>query len=197
MSLTFPFHFVVFSVASALSSNDLLSSDDFRAVGKLLKSPMKATKSPGEEATAPPPVPVKHQPSVSTLQARPSVPTAMSKSVSTPTNELSSHIMNTEASHQPLQGKPSMSNSIYGGLSSSNKDENNYPLETNSSPAAAAPPVAARPGKAAMGTRVLPALDPNGEPPPVRLRPLPPAERKRNLSSFLHSISIHYLRLFS
>ena len=54
-----------------------------------------------------------------------------------------------------------------------------------------APAVAARPGKAALGTRVLPALDSNGEPPPVRLRHLPPAEKKRNVKGSSDSIEIN------
>ncbi len=84
------------------------------------------------------------------------------------TNNDPSQIINSDATHELLQTKPSMSTSSYASLTPSNKDEKNNSSE-NLTPQL--PSVATRLG--AIGTRVLPALDPNGDPPPVRLRHFP------------------------
>jgi hypothetical protein len=93
----------------------------------------------------------------------------MSKSV-TITNSDSPQIINSDSTHESLQTKPSMSTSSFGILTSKDEQkETNNSSENLTSPA---PPVLFRTGKAAIGTRVLPAMDPNGEAPPVKLRPL-------------------------
>jgi hypothetical protein len=164
----------------------------FRAVTKLLKSALK----PSKEESSPPPVPPKIQPPLPTLQSRPSATqqqtttsvvrtNSMSKSM-TGTNNESPQIINSDSTHELLQTKPSMSTSSYGTLASlSNKDEQketNQSAENLSSPA---PPVLFRTGKAALGPRVLPAIDPNGEAPPVKLRPLPSEKKGRDFIEWI------------
>ncbi len=84
------------------------------------------------------------------------------------TNSDSPQIINSDSIHE----KPSMSTSSIGPITS--KDEQNNSSENLTQPV---PPVLARTGKVALGTRVLPTIDPNGEAPPVKLRPLP-SEKK-------------------
>jgi hypothetical protein len=101
----------------------------------------------------------------------------MSKSM-TLTNSDSPQIINSDSTHELLQTKPSMSTSSFGILTSlSNKDEQKETNNSSENLSSQVPAVLARTGKVALGTRVLPAMDPNGEPPPVRLRPLP-SEKK-------------------
>lgn len=166
------------------------SINSFRVATKTLKPVLKPPKSTVDESSSspaqvPPPVPAKTQ-----LGARPSASQqntpsslarthSMSKSMVTP-NVDSPQIINSDPTHEPIQAKPSMSTSSYGGLLSFNKDEQkeaHNSVENLSSPA---PPVSARMGKAAIGTRVLPAMDPNGEVPQVKLRPLPSEKRGTN-----------------
>ena len=145
----------------------------FRTVAKIFKTSAKPSKSTNDDSSPPPPpVPAKTQ---AALQSRPSASNqltrtnSMSKSMVVPNND-SPPIINSDVIHEPLQTKSSMSTSSYASLLPSNKDEQketNNSLENISSQL---PPVLARTGKAAIGTRVLPPNDPNGEPPPVRLR---------------------------
>jgi len=104
----------------------------------------------------------------------------MSKSM-TLTNSDSPQIINSDSTHELLQTKPSMSTSSFGILTSlSNKDEQKETNNSSENLSSQVPPVLARTGKVAgLGTRVLPAMDPNGEPPPVKLRPLPSEKKGR------------------
>jgi hypothetical protein len=151
----------------------------FRTVAKIFKHSSKPPKSTGDDSS-PPPVPVKTQQQLSALQSRSAssqqqtnIPLAransMSKSMTVPNND-SPQIINSDVIHEPFQTKPSMSASSYGSLIPSYKDEQKETNNSSENVSSPLPPVLARTGKAAIGTRVLPPNDPNGEPPPVRLR---------------------------
>jgi hypothetical protein len=159
-----------------------------RTVKNIFKSALKTSKTANDESSSPPPpVMAKPQPQLPVLQTRSSTsqqqtPPSMSKSISGTSND-SPQLSNSDTSHELLQTKPSMSTSSYASLIPANKDEQkemNNSLESVTSPL---PPVSARVGKAAIGPRVLPALDPNGEGPPVKLRHNPP-EKKGNILSY-------------
>ena len=81
-----------------------------------------------------------------------------------------------------------MSTSLYTSplLSNHNGNGNEHREMNNSSESivSSVPPVLARTGKAAIGTRVLPVLDPNGDAPPVKLRHFQPEKKgKQTLCS--------------
>lgn len=125
----------------------------------------------------PPPVPAKTQ-----LQARPSASQqttpstlsrthSMSKSMVAPTSD-SPQIVNSDPIHESAQAKSSMSTSSYGALLSFNRDEQKETHNSSENLSSPAPLVSARTGKIAIGTRVLPPMDPNGDVPQVKLRPL-------------------------
>ncbi|CAF1333578.1 unnamed protein product [Adineta steineri] len=147
-----------------------------KTVTKLFKPTLKSTKATNDEPS-PPPVPVKTQ---QHLSARPSnaqqqtnAPLTASKSVAAVTNNDISQIINSDTTHEPIHTKPLMSMSSYAGFTPSNRDEQKETYNSSENVSSPVPPVLTRSGKAAIGTRVLPALDPNGEAPPVRLRHYP------------------------
>ncbi|CAF1492183.1 unnamed protein product, partial [Adineta steineri] len=146
-----------------------------KTVTKLFKPTLKSTKATNDEPS-PPPVPVKTQ---QHLSARPSnaqqqtnAPLTASKSVAVTNNDIS-QIINSDTTHEPIHTKPLMSMSSYAGFTPSNRDEQKETYNSSENVSSPVPPVLTRSGKAAIGTRVLPALDPNGEAPPVRLRHYP------------------------
>jgi len=154
----------------------------FRTVAKLFKSASKTPKTANDDPS-PPPVPAKTSQHLPTLQARPSnnqqqthTPIVATKSV-TLTNNDPSQIINSDATHELLQTKPSMSSSSYASLTPSNKDDQKEKNNSSENLTSPLPSVATRLG--AIGTRVLPALDPNGDPPPVRLRHFPTEKKGR------------------
>jgi hypothetical protein len=152
----------------------------FRTVAKLFKSGSKTPKTTNDDPS-PPPVPAKTPQHIPTLQARPSnnqqqthTPLVATNSMSKPvtlTNNDPSQIINSDATHELLQTKPSMSTSSYASLTPANKDDQKEKNNSSENLTSPLPSVATRLG--AIGTRVLPALDPNGDPPPVRLRHFP------------------------
>ncbi|CAF0852401.1 unnamed protein product [Adineta ricciae] len=143
-----------------------------KTAAKIFKSGLKPTKSVTDELS-PPPVPAKTQQHLPTLQARSSnlqqqtstplgASNAMSRSASGPGNE-SSQIINSDPIHEPSQTKSSL-------FSLSNKDEQKEAGAASDTVTSPIPPALNRSGKPTIGTRVLPALEPNGEAPPVKLR---------------------------
>ena len=160
----------------------------------MLKPP-KAAVDESSPTQVPPPVPAKTQPQARPSASQQTTPSSlsrthsMSKSMVAPTTD-SPQIVNSDPIHEPIQGKPSMSTSSYGPLLSFNKDEQketSNSLENLSSPA---PPVSARTGKIALGTRVLPPMDPNGDVPQVKLRPLASDKRGKNPRTiFFHALN--------
>lgn len=148
----------------------------FRTVTKIFKAGVKSSK----EESSPPPVPAKQLPSlqsrtsntqqlINTSLARTN---SMSKSMIVPNND-SSPMIHTESIPESQPTKISMSASSHGTLTSKDeqKEANQSPEHLTSSPSQQPPPILFRSGKTAIGTRVLPAIDPNGEAPPVKLRP--------------------------
>jgi hypothetical protein len=103
----------------------------------------------------------------------------MSKSTVVSNND-SPQIINSDSTHESFQGKSSMPTSSYGVLTISNKDEQKETQNSSENLSSPAPPVSARTGKVALGTRVLPAMDPNGEVPQVKLRPLTSEKKGRD-----------------
>lgn len=154
-------------------------------------------KSSKEESSSPPPVPAKQLP---TLQPRPSAlqqqqpltnsslarTNSMSKSMVVPPNDSSSPVTHNESIHESLQSKISMAASSYGLVTS--KDETNNSSENLTSPSQP-PPVLLRTGKTALGPRVLPTIDPNGEGPPVKLRPLASEKKGKSKFSFIYILN--------
>ncbi|CAF2649231.1 unnamed protein product [Rotaria sp. Silwood2] len=138
-----------------------------KAITKL-KSGLKTSKTPTDES-APPPVPTKIQQQTrsSTFQQQNSTATNVTSKPTTMTNNDSSQIINSDSTLDPLLLKSTMSLSPQATLSNKDDQKEAYNSLENISQA---PPVLARTGKAAIGTRVLPVLDSSGEAPPVRLR---------------------------
>ena len=133
---------------------------------------------------------VKPQPPLLALQTRPPAVSqpinhAMSKSVSLSNND-SSQIINSDFSPELFPTKNSMSTSLYTStlLSSSNGNEHREMNNSSESIVSSVPPVLARTGKAAIGTRVLPVLDPNGDAPPVKLRHFQPEKKGKQTRHF-------------
>ena len=118
-------------------------------MAKVLKSGPRTPRTPIDEA---PPV----APKQTVLQARSSAGQFQTQK----SNHESPQLMNSDSSHDYLQAKPSAS------LIPSSRDEARE--ANNTSESLLSPPT--RPIKTALGTRVLPALDANGDAPPVRLR---------------------------
>jgi hypothetical protein len=141
-------------------------------VSKFVKSVFKTPKTPNDETNLPSSVAVKSQATLPISQVRPSGTVIVPKPATTDVPQMA----HTDSSHEILQNK-SLSATIQSSTSLplTSKDEMNSLAETASSPV---PPVLARTGKAAIGTRVLPVLDINGDTPPVRLRHLTPSEKK-------------------
>jgi len=163
----------------------------FRAVTKLFKPTLKTSK----DESSPPPIPAKQlpivQPRPSMTQQQTTSPLArtnsMSKSMTT-TNNDSPQIINSDPTHEPLQTKSSMSTSSFGiSTSKDEQKETNNSSENLTSPA---PSVLFRTGKPPIGTRVLPAMDPNGEAPPVKLRPLVSEKKGRYYFNIIDYIFI-------
>ncbi|CAF4713598.1 unnamed protein product, partial [Rotaria sp. Silwood1] len=149
-----------------------------------IKSGLKSSKTPTDEAL-PPPVPVKTQQTRSSApQQQNSTPllTTNITSKSTPViNNDTSQIMNSDSICDPNQIKPTMSLSSQTVLSNKDDQKETYNSLENISPQA--PPVSARTGRAAIGTRVLPVLDPSGEVSPVKLRHFQ-SEKKESSTGF-------------
>jgi hypothetical protein len=113
------------------------------------------------------------------------------------TESSSPQINRLDATNESSHTKPSMSASLYSTLVLPNNN-NNEQKDSNKSPepiSPQVPPVTARVGKAAVGTRVLPVLDPNRETPPVILRQVP-ADRKGINSFRIFPVSFHNQTLF-
>lgn len=164
---------------------------------KIGKPVLKPPRVPNDESSpsptqVPPPVPAKTQLQARPLASQQATPSSlartpsMSKSMVAPTSD-SPQIINSDPAHELIQTKASMSKSSYDGLPSFSKDdqkETHNSAENLSSPAPPAPP---RTGKLAMGTRVLPPMDPNGEIPQVKLRALTSDKRGKNRTTiFFH-----------
>ena len=160
------------SAEPAETSNNDNSS---RVVTRVLKSALKPTDS----SALPPPVPAK-------LQARPSVPLpgASRPNPLAATSEPFS-LTNSDVTHDSLTTRTSLMPSSLTSLQSSHRDENHPTSDANIAVGSTPPPVSARPSKAAIGTRVLPVLDSNGDPPASRLRYLPTAEKKGDENRFV------------
>ena len=133
---------------------------------KISKPGLKTPKTTKDEHL-PPPVPAKTQPSLQTRSSNVQQQIHSSQSTTYHTSKLvaltnndSTQTINLDSTHDPNYSKSSTS------FSSSNKDEQKETYDSS------APPVLARTGKVAIGTRVLPVFDPNGDGPPVRLRHL-------------------------
>lgn len=145
-------------------------------------------------------------PSKSQLQSRMSTaqhpitsPVARTNSMSKPKITALSDpppIVNSDLASDVGQSKSYMSLSTYASLSTTNKDEQKEKANSseNLTSPPQVPPVSSRTGKIAVGPRVLPALDPNSDPPVVKLRPLPSDRKRRvNTSSFIHSLLVFSL----
>lgn len=167
----------------------------FRAATKPFKSALKSSKTSNDEPSpSPPPIPAKTQLQARTSTSQQQQPTSslartnsMSKSMVVPNSD-SPQIINSDSTHELIQGKPSMSTSSYGSLITSNKDEQKETQNSSENLSSPAPPVSARTGKVALGTRVLPAIDPNGEVPQVKLRPLLSEKKGRDSRRLLFMI---------
>ncbi|CAF1992841.1 unnamed protein product [Rotaria magnacalcarata] len=131
--------------------------------------------------TLPPPVPTKN------LQQTPSFQTRLAttqQQTTTPllTTNLSSQIINSDSTHESPESKFSMSMSPPASSVLTNKDDQKDSYSSLDNLSSQAPPVVARTGKVALGTRVLPVLDPSGEGPVTRLRHYQ-SDKKANSSS--------------
>ncbi|CAF2605251.1 unnamed protein product [Rotaria sp. Silwood2] len=167
-------------INSSLSVEPQTNELPSTTVTKFLKSALKTPKTSIDESTT------IHK----TLQqlplqlSRPSTTAttttanSMSKSM-TLTNNDSSQIINSDLINESFQTKPSMSTSLYSSLISSNPNEQKDMNNSTESIISSIPPVLARAGKVAIGTRVLPVLDPNGDAPPVKLRHFQPEKKGR------------------
>jgi hypothetical protein len=133
-----------------------------------MPKPLKSNEN--EDSLSAPTVPLRQHASPSPgIQARMSAIVSGSKpfALHEPPHPVHLELINEQVSHK----------STSSGLSSmpvSGKDENTNSAENGP---ATAPPVVQRGTKPALGTRVLPAFDPNGEAPISRLRP-PQTKRK-------------------
>ncbi|CAF0976859.1 unnamed protein product [Rotaria sordida] len=152
-------------INSSLSIEPQTNELPSTTVTRFLKSALKTPKTSTDESTT---TTTTHK----NLQqiSRPSTTTnPMSKSM-TLTNNDSSQIINSDSINESFQTKPSMSTSLYSTLISSNPNEQKDINNSTESIISSLPPVLARTSKVPIGTRVLPALDPNGDAPPVKLR---------------------------
>ncbi|UJR27563.1 hypothetical protein I4U23_008845 [Adineta vaga] len=140
------------------------------AVTKLLKSALKPSKTSNDEPNTPTinkiPIP----------QPRPSPINPMSKSMTVVDND-SLPIMNSDVFNGSSRTQPSMSTSLYSPIISSNNSEPKEITNSTESIPSPVPPVSARTGKIALGTRVLPVPDPNTDAPPVKLRHFQPEKK--------------------
>ncbi|CAF3836161.1 unnamed protein product [Rotaria sordida] len=146
------------------------------------KAALKSSKTSADESSPPPPpppIPAKTQQSTrsSNLQQQTSTPlltTNISSKSTIQTHNDTSQVINSDSICDPSQIKPSLSLSSQTTTSPlSNKDDQKETYNSlENIPSSHAPPVLARTGKVAIGTRVLPISDPSGEAPPVRLRHL-------------------------
>jgi hypothetical protein len=141
----------------------------FRTVSKLIKSAIKYPKTTTTTDDSPP-TPAKPHVQPPVVHPRPSSVYTMTRSA-TISNTESPQMNRSDSTNESSHTKPSMSTSLYSSLvlpnnNSEQKDSNNS-AEPVTSPG---PPVTARMGKTAIGTRVLPVLDPNGDAPPIKLR---------------------------
>ena len=108
------------------------------------------------------------------------------------TNSDPSQIINSDSTRELLQARSSMSTSSYATSTLVNRDEQketNSSLENLSSPL---PSVVTRLGKAAIGPRVLPALDPNGDAPPVRLKHFPIEKKGIFIMKDVYNLMLYY-----
>jgi hypothetical protein len=143
----------------------------FRAVTKFLKSALKTSnKTASDESTN------KNLQSLPIPQPRPSTINSMSKSM-TLTNNDPPQIINSDLLNESFPTKPSMSTSLYSPLILSNNHEQKDLNNSAESISSLVPPVLARTGKVAIGTRVLPLLDPNTDAPPIKLRQIHPEKK--------------------
>ncbi|CAF3341597.1 unnamed protein product [Rotaria sp. Silwood1] len=155
-------------INSSLSIEPQTNELPSTTVTKFLKSALKTPKTSIDESTT-----HKNIQPLSVQLSRPLTTTittnSMSKSM-TLTNNDSSQIINSDLINESFQTKPSMSTSLYSPLISSNSNEQKDINNSTESIISSIPSVLARTGKLAIGTRVLPLIDPNGDAPPVKLR---------------------------
>lgn len=106
------------------------------------------------------------------VHPRPSSVYTMTRSMTISNTESPPQINRLDLTNESSHTKPSMSTSLYSSLVLPNNNNNEQKDSNNSAEPISppGPPVTARTGKAAIGTRVLPVLDPNGGAPPVKLR---------------------------
>ncbi|CAF3056472.1 unnamed protein product [Rotaria socialis] len=153
------------------------------SVTKFLKSALKTPKpvvdepSPSSTATTP----LKNLQQFPIVLPRPVPINSMSKSMIMPNND-QSPIINSDLSNESFPTKTSMSTSLYSSLIPPNPNEQKDINNSTESIISSVPPVLARTGKVAIGTRVLPVLDPNGDAPPVRLRHFQAEKKGHNAS---------------
>jgi hypothetical protein len=138
----------------------------FRTVTKFLKSALKSPKTTNDELSS---ITTKNSQQLPVHQSRPSTMNSMSKSM-TLTNSDLPQIINSDLSNELFQTKNSMSTSLYSSLIPPNNNESKDNKDSLESTTSSIPSVLARTGKVAMGTRVFPIIDPNGDAPPVKLR---------------------------
>ncbi|CAM4889502.1 unnamed protein product [Rotaria socialis] len=132
--------------------------------------------------TLPPPVPTKNLQRTPSFQTR--LATTQQQQTSTPllTTNLSSQIINSNSTQESPESKFSMSMSPPASSALTNKDDQKDSYNSLDNLSSQAPPVVPRTGKVALGTRVLPVLDPTGEGPVARLKHYQ-SDKKANSSS--------------
>ncbi len=196
---------------SCLMRVDLMPIDTtrnclFRTVTKMLKSALKSPKSLATNIEETPPILTKTQSSQPLLQGRPSLGVAGQQQMVPPSSAstiMSKSLINSDSSsplavnsealtNEPVQAKSSMSTSSYATLMSMTANDQKETTNASETGSTSVPAVLARTGKAAIGPRVLPALDPTGDAPPVKLRHIP-AEKKGNKTRRIQSSSIQFL----
>lgn len=165
------------------SLTENLQSQTTELPPKNATKPVKPTSKPDISST-PPPVPSKSQlqSRISTSQHPITSPIARTNSMSKPKLTALSDpppIINSDVTSDVNQSRNFMSLSSYATLSTTNKDEQKEKANSSENLTSPSQPplVSTRTGKIAVGPRVLPALDPNSDPPAVKLRPLA-SERK-------------------
>ncbi len=154
-----------------------------RNITKCFKSVLRPLKPTNDESPSTVNKPPQQLPAV---QPRSSTLKSMSRSMTLSNND-SPPIIESDLSNESHQRRPSMSSSLYSSLASSNNNNNeqkdiNNSMESVSSPGP--PAVSARIGKAAIGTRVLPMLNPTGDAPAVKLRHFQPEKKGRKQKTY-------------